>query len=399
MNAPVQPLAPDRRRFSASIGPSLSRAALCLALSACLLAPLSASAQRTGGSFGGGSFHSSGSSSSSSPSYHSSPSSSTSSSSGSSGFRSSSSSGSSSGSSYSDSSSGGGPSAVSPPTRLEKLVGIWAGPLVGLVCVLIVGGFAFYLRPGGSRRARRAEIQLGRSSTTSSQISSWMGMDVTAISVALDSSSRRFVQQRLMALAKDGDTDTPAGLAQLCRQTSKLLREVSPAWLYAGAKNYDPMDAEVAERTFRALATDFRARFRHEVVRAEGGDVREASAPEQRARPEEGEGLAVVTMIVAARTELFDLADPRSVDELQIALTALGMLADGALVALEVVWSPAEENDRMSSAELEMLYPELGKVDESRLAGRVVCASCAGPYAAELGACPHCGAPPARRNG
>lgn len=62
------------------------------------------------------------------------------------------------------------------------------------------------------------------------------------------------------------------------------------------------------------------------------------------------------------------------------------------MVAVEVIWTPAEENDRLSSAELETLYPELRKIDEKSMTGRVFCASCAGPFAAELGACPHCGA-------
>jgi len=121
--------------------------------------------------------------------------------------------------------------------------------------------------------------------------------------------------------------------------------------------------------------------------------VHEGDAPEQRARPEEGAGVVVVTLIVAARGELLDLTNAQDAGQIRAGLTALSQLQARQLVALEVVWSPAEENDRMSTAELEPLYPELGKLDESTVAGRIFCSSCSTPYAAELPRCPHCGAP------
>ena len=61
------------------------------------------------------------------------------------------------------------------------------------------------------------------------------------------------------------------------------------------------------------------------------------------------------------------------------------------LVALEVVWSPADDNDRMSSYELEQRYPELQRVSDG--VGRVACAYCRAPFPRELGRCPSCGGP------
>ena len=58
---------------------------------------------------------------------------------------------------------------------------------------------------------------------------------------------------------------------------------------------------------------------------------------------------------------------------------------------LELIWSPSEPGDRMSSAELEVLYPELARLDAS--VGRVACSHCAAVFARELGTCPACGAP------
>jgi hypothetical protein len=50
------------------------------------------------------------------------------------------------------------------------------------------------------------------------------------------------------------------------------------------------------------------------------------------------------------------------------------------------------EQDRMSSAELEQLYPELALIDPQRIAGKTACAFCSGAFPMELLRCPHCGA-------
>ena len=103
--------------------------------------------------------------------------------------------------------------------------------------------------------------------------------------------------------------------------------------------------------------------------------------------------LVVVTLVVAARRELRDLTDVRDAGQMRDALRDLNRLGPGDLVAMEVIWSPSVENDRMSTAELEALYPHLKKLSETSIAGRVFCKHCNGPHAAELAACPHCGVP------
>jgi len=221
----------------------------------------------------------------------------------------------------------------------------------------------------------------------------WSRMDITALSLALDARSRVALQQKLAALARSGSTGTRRGLAKLCRETAELLSSMHAGWIYGGAKNYTPMSPPQAEQGFRRLASDYRSRYRHEAVRAEGGQLREGAAGDVRAGDDEGDGVVVVTLIVAARYELLDLNDPCDKAELRLALRALSAMQAKQLVAIEVIWSPAEDEDRMSSAELETLYPELGKLDDSLAMGRVRCSSCSAPYAMELGRCPRCGTP------
>src|SRR5690606_19039454 len=177
-------------------------------------------------------------------------------------------------------------------------------------------------------------------------------------------------------------------------ETVLALRRAEMSWLYAAVANYHPMSAASAEGIFRQLGVDARSRFRHELVRNVDGHKTEMQAPELRARPEEGEGVVVVTLIVAARREIVDVHQVQDARRLKTLLDDIVAVANpNMLVAMEVIWSPAAENDRMSTAELETLYPHLKKIDENSIAGRIFCSYCRGPFAAELLKCPHCGAP------
>jgi len=224
----------------------------------------------------------------------------------------------------------------------------------------------------------------------------WNGIDIAALRLGIDWRSRRFVQERLEALAKSGQTSSKRGLVELLRETASLLQNARLAWLYTDVVNHQPMNQGQAQGTFKTLAIDARSRFRREVVRAMDGAVTEEDAGERSAKPHEGPGVVVITLIVAARRELLDVIQERDAQEVQGLLAELQTVSPGELVALEVVWSPADENDRMSTAELEARYPEMQLFEEATVGGRIFCGYCAGPFADELAKCPHCGAPHAQ---
>lgn len=322
-------------------------------------APLAALAQSTGGSVGGGSFGgSSGSSdyggSSSSGSY-----------------------GSSSSGSYGSSSSSGADGFEWPrwaPWCLGAFVAVYI-PLM-IWNASIPGGFA-------GRRRRRQEAKR------------WERGQVAVLRLGIDWRARRAVQARLLELARTSDTATPAGLAALLRETVSLLRGVQLSWLYASGHARSIAGAEPVEAAFRELTTDARARFQRELVRAADASVTTAEAPlELEAKAHEGEGVVVVTLVVAARSEPLgrEASDPAT-DAGHLLAALEGVASPASLAAVEVIWSPAAEEDRMSTAELEQHYPELRKIDETAIAGRVFCRYCRGPFAMELLECPHCGAP------
>jgi len=149
---------------------------------------------------------------------------------------------------------------------------------------------------------------------------------------------------------------------------------------------------ESAKATFDKHVDDARARFSVETVSNVQGKTQTAIAPEHTPRSEEGAGLILVTVVVAARSELVTVRRIGNGEDLRQALDAAGHRSD--LVAIEVIWQPSEDADRLSSVELEAKYPRPDLIPiEGALVGKIFCGYCTGPYPAELLNCPHCGAP------
>ncbi|HJL14477.1 MAG TPA: DUF1517 domain-containing protein [Sandaracinaceae bacterium LLY-WYZ-13_1] len=324
-------------------------ALVCLFWLGILAAP--ALAQRTGGSFGGGSFSSGGG-----------------------GF--------SGGSSF-----GGGSSFSSGGGGFSYSGGGGGGGLpCGCTVPLFIGMIVLFVVISQAKKQG--------SMPSSHGARSWGQMDISAIRLGIDWRARRELQANLERMAQSGRTNTQAGLAELLRETVLNLRRAELSWLYCNIANYHPMSPAQAEGIFRQLAVDARSKFKEELVRNVDGDTSTREASEMRARPEEGEGVVVVTLIVAAKREILDVTSVDDADRIKALLDDLVAVANPhTLGAIEVIWSPAAENDRMSTAELEQFYPDLKKIDERSIAGRVFCGYCRGPFAMELLKCPHCGAP------
>lgn len=103
------------------------------------------------------------------------------------------------------------------------------------------------------------------------------------------------------------------------------------------AVNEPLRDLDATKAAFDRLVDDARSRFREETISNEQGVTTKAAPSQYTPRSEEGPGLVLVSMIIAARSELFTI------------------------------------NQIASRADL--------------------CDHCGGPYPAECVSCPHCGAP------
>jgi uncharacterized membrane protein len=231
-------------------------------------------------------------------------------------------------------------------------------------------------------------------STISSSYTPFDGVDVSVLRVAVDGRARKFIQTELARIASSADTGTDEGRLAMLREVCLLLRRVRDAWVYGGAIN-EPMramgDAKVA---FDRHVDDARARFSKETIANVQGRKALADGGQFTPRSDEGAGLILVSIIIAANSELFTVSQIGDGEDLRKALEAASNRTAADLVAIEIVWQPSEEEDRMSSMELEAKYPRPDLIPiANALVGKTFCTYCSGPFPGELVSCPHCGAP------
>jgi uncharacterized membrane protein len=271
------------------------------------------------------------------------------------------------------------------------------GDLDGAEILLIAAGIAIWVIVAGIKMA----IEGGFHSDVNAPLSMNLGsytpidtVDVSVLRIAVDGRARKFVQTELKQIADTTDTSTKDGRTAMLRQVALLLRRIKDAWVYGGAVNEPMRDLSGSKSVFDRYVDDARARFREETIRNEQGQKTQAAASTYTPHSDEGAGLILVSIIVAARRELFTVNKIGNGDDLRQALDAASQLTPATLVAIEIVWEPSEDDDRLSSMELEAKYPRPDIIPiQGALVGKTFCAYCAGPFPAELVTCPHCGAP------
>jgi uncharacterized membrane protein len=219
-------------------------------------------------------------------------------------------------------------------------------------------------------------------------------VDVSVLRVAIDGRARKFVQTELARIAKTADTSTDDGRVAMLWEVSLMLRRLRDAWIYGGAVNEAMGDIDREKPVFDHYVDDARVRFREETIANEQGVKSGAEASHYVPRSDEGAGVILVSIIIAARRELFTVNEIASGNDLRAALEAASSLTADTLVAVEIVWQPSEDSDRMSTIELEAKYPRPDLLPiAGALVGKTFCKFCGGPFPAELVSCPHCGAP------
>lgn len=200
-------------------------------------------------------------------------------------------------------------------------------------------------------------------------------------SVGVDGAGRAALQTALTRLAASARLDRPEGIAACVDAVAESLDAVAPRVRYFSAAS-TAMTPARCDAAFEAQVDALRGAYLVETVR---GAMR-VRAPQM--TPAEAEGAGFVVLSLVCRHP--QLAEAPTQDW-PATLQALRQCRRAGWEALEVIWSPTDEGDRMSSAELEVLYPRLGALDAG--VGRVVCGHCRAVGARELGRCYACGAP------
>ncbi len=261
-----------------------------------------------------------------------------------------------------------------------------SGAVAGGITFLVLG-FAWLLI-GRARRLSVSDLADAVDAPPPPSRAQGTPCEVRRLSLGFDWTRRRELQAGLEALAGRYDMSSAEGMYTAATKTVELLLSAVNGARYA-AFTRQRLGPDDAQSFFSKATYDLRARFKEETVI----DDRRRSFGEMRARAEEGEGLVVVSIVIGSMVHLPELPGVLRRESVQHALsTSLPDVPDD-LVALEVVWSPSEDQDRMSSAELEVVYPELLRLDDAGGVGRLNCGYCHAVYPAELGRCPACGAP------
>ncbi|HEY8428652.1 MAG TPA: DUF1517 domain-containing protein [Sandaracinaceae bacterium] len=183
-------------------------------------------------------------------------------------------------------------------------------------------------------------------------------IDVSVLRIGI-AEARARGQGALRAIAERGDSSGPEELVRMLREAIEVVRAAESDGRLAGAQNHPPMLPVEAEAKSALAAHTARSRFEHEPIRNHGGTTTTEEPPAHLVDRPSDDGVVVITLVVAARVELTDVADVRDRAELDRALSALGALEPRDFVAMEVIGSPADEREAVSADRLARKYPEL----------------------------------------
>ncbi|NJL41005.1 MAG: DUF1517 domain-containing protein [Leptolyngbyaceae cyanobacterium SM1_4_3] len=228
------------------------------------------------------------------------------------------------------------------------------GGFGGLFSILIFISIASFL-VRSFRQAQGSEDGLGYSSSPS--------VSVAKVQVGLLSDART-LQADFDRIAKSADTGSSEGLTQVLQETTLSLMRHPEYWVYGAAENQQAR-LEAAEAQFNRLALAERSKFSEEtlsnvnnqlrqaresaLVKAEPGGELVQSAP--------GEFI-VVTLLVATQNKL-QLPAVNNTQDLRRALSQVGAIPSEQLLAVEVLWTPQDENDTLSAEDLLTEYSDL----------------------------------------
>lgn len=185
-------------------------------------------------------------------------------------------------------------------------------------------------------------------------------IDVQAIVIGLDARARREVQGAMRAIAERGDTGTRRGRHRMLGEAIAVLVGAQDRWTHGHAEGGARRAPADAKRHFDEVAQRARSRFAVEVIRNTGGAVIAQPAPVM--PPSDEPGVVLVTVVVAARREIADVRAEDDRAALRDGLEALRAISEDELVAMEVVWSPAADDDRVGAEQLERRHPEIRRI-------------------------------------
>ncbi|WP_035991373.1 DUF1517 domain-containing protein [Leptolyngbya sp. KIOST-1] len=169
----------------------------------------------------------------------------------------------------------------------------------------------------------------------------------------------RALQDDLNRLATTADTGTSQGLAKLLQETTLALLRHPDYWAYAASEDKQTRLLS-AEQEFNRYTLSARSRFSAETLSNVNNQLTQAEA--QAKLPgdaDQAPGEYILATVVVATQGKLDLPDIYSSSDLRQALNQIGAVSGENLLAVEVLWTPQQSGETLSSDELVAQYPEL----------------------------------------
>ncbi|OMO96427.1 hypothetical protein COLO4_15282 [Corchorus olitorius] len=166
----------------------------------------------------------------------------------------------------------------------------------------------------------------------------------------------RSLQRQLNRIAEVADTSTSKGLSYVLTETAlALLRH--PDYCISAYSSVDvKRSIDDGEKLFNQLSIEERAKFDEETL-VNVNNIRRQSTASQKASDFSNEYM-MVTILVAAEG-VHKLPPINGSKDLKEALQKLASIPTSKILAVEVLWTPQDENDTLSKKELIEDYPDL----------------------------------------
>jgi len=171
------------------------------------------------------------------------------------------------------------------------------------------------------------------------------------------------LKKELDELALSADTGTANGRSLVLQEATLALLRHPEYWVY-GSSQTDKARLSIAEAAFNQLALTERSKFTDETLSNFNNQLRQPKrAPaiggdEPGLVPDGAGEYILVTIIVAALGNL-KLPEVNDSSDLKQSLQTLGGISSDRLLAIEVLWTPQEEGDTLTSNDIISEYPDL----------------------------------------
>lgn len=238
------------------------------------------------------------------------------------------------------------------PSPLGAGGGFYVGPAFGIGFgagsgfFLLMMGFAAVILLSGFLSDRSDDGSV----LTATQKTSVLKLQVGLLGMA------RSLQKDLDRIAESANTSTPEGLSYVLTETVLALLRQPDCCISAYSSVDIKRSIEDGEKRFNQLSIEERGKFDEETL-VNVNNIKKQRTSSQRSKSFNNEYIVITILVAAEGVHKLPVINGSS--DLKEALQKLGSIPSNKTMAVEVLWTPQNENDTLSERELLEDYPLL----------------------------------------